>query len=454
MSEIRGDIVEASIDTEASDKLYPESKMLEKRLEWFKDLKLGVLIHWGLYSQAGIVESWQLSEKDEWAREPKAWRDDIETLKLDYWNLISEFNPTSFDPNRWAELFQYAGIKYGLFSTKHHDGFNLFNTMESEFKVSGKQSPFKVDATQKVFEAFRQHDIAAGAYYSKADWYSPYYWIDDGSITGRHANYDTKEYPEIWDKYVTFVHRQIHELTHNYGKVDFLWLDAGWCGYGNENLQMDQLAEIAREDQSELIIVNRAMGGRHENYVTPERRIPNWDEIPSKAWESNIPLGNDWGYVPTDVFKPSSMIIKNLVDVVSKGGNLVIGVGPTPEGTITQEETTILTDLGDWMAIYSEGIYSTRPLIEVNKQQTDFKIVHRDNDYYLYFDVDKMPNTGPFALNQLLDKHLDKLDVTLFDLANQKEIDLNQDQNGNVLFNIPQLHPNVLGMYGLKATIN
>ena len=108
---------------------------------------------------------------------------------------------------------------------------------------------------------------------------------------GRHASYDPLEQPEIWSRYVDFVHRQIHEITGNYGKVDLLWLDAGWCGQGKEDLQMDRLAEIARRNQPELIIVDRMMGGRHENYVTPERKIPSLEEIPTKVWESNIPIG-------------------------------------------------------------------------------------------------------------------------------------------------------------------
>ena len=121
-----------------------------------------------------------------------------------------------------------------------------------------------------------------------------------------------------------FVHRQIHEITGNYGKVDLLWLDAGWCGQGKEDLQMDRLAEIARRNQPELIIVDRMMGGRHENYVTPERKIPSLEEIPTKVWESNIPIGNDWGYVPHDTFKSSQELVDTLIDVVSKGGNLIL----------------------------------------------------------------------------------------------------------------------------------
>ncbi|MGX7163903.1 alpha-L-fucosidase [Enterococcus massiliensis] len=359
MGVLRGDIEEAKNET-LDETIYPETEMLEKRLEWFKDLKFGVIFHYGLYAQAGIVESWQLSEKDEWARQGREFRKDFKQLQLDYWNLISTFNPTKLDATKWAKVCKEAGFKYCIFTTKHHDGFSMYNTLESEYKVGGKLSPFKRDILKEVFEAFRNEEIAIGAYYSKADWYSPYYWLDDEAVKGRNVSYDTQKYPEIWNRYVTFVHRQIHEITHNYGKIDLLWLDAGWCGQGKEDLDMNRLAEIAREKQDGLIIVDRMMGGRHENYVTPERKIPAIEDIPKKTWESNIPIGNDWGYVPHDTFKSSQELIETLVDVVSKGGNLILGVGPTPEGTFTEEEMRRLSEIGEWLKIYGLGIYETR----------------------------------------------------------------------------------------------
>ena len=142
--------------------------------------------------------------------------------------------------------------------------------------------------------------------------------------------------------------------------MDLLWLDAGWCGQKKEDLKMDRLAEIAREKQPELIIVDRMMGGRHENYVPPERKVPELAEIPKKVWESNIPIGDDWGYVPNDRFKSSQELLETFVDVVSKGGNLILGVGPKPDGTFTDEETKILQEIGNWLNIYGEGIYETR----------------------------------------------------------------------------------------------
>ena len=180
--------------------IYPNSRY-EALSEWFQDLKLGVIFHYGLYAQAGIVESWQLSEKDLWAREGREFRQDFKQLQLDYWNLISEFNPTQLDAKKWAEDCKAAGFKYCIFTTKHHDGFNLFNTMTTEYKVGGKLSPFKRDILAEVFAAFREEGLGIGAYYSKADWYSQYYWLDDETVKGRNASYDTAAHPEIWQKY-------------------------------------------------------------------------------------------------------------------------------------------------------------------------------------------------------------------------------------------------------------
>lgn len=400
MTQIRGDIEVAKNIDQDLNAVYPESQMLQKRLEWFQDLKLGVIFHWGLYAEAGIVESWQLSEKDEWAREPESWRETVQDLQLDYWNLVSTFNPKKFNANEWASTCKQAGFKYCLFTTKHHDGFNMYNTQETEYKIGGKLSPFKRDPLAEISDAFRKEGISMGTYYSKADWFSQYYWLDDQTPKGRGVSYNPDEHPEIWEKYVSFVHRQIKEIMHNYGKIDFLWLDAGWCGQGKEDLHMDRLAEIAREKQPELIIVDRMMGGRHENYVTPERKIPEIHEIPSKVWESNIPLGNDWGFVPTDTFKSSQEIIETFVDVVSKGGNLILGVGPTPQGTFTDEEKQILFDLGEWLDIYGEGIYETRALPKL--KDGDWKITQKQEQlYYVFISTQKSQQYPLFQLSYL-----------------------------------------------------
>lgn len=449
MKKNRGDIEQAKYQEEQEEKDYPETDMLKRRLSWFQDLKFGVIFHYGLYAKAGIVESWQLSEKDEWARANGAYREDLADLKMDYWHLIRTFDPVALDTEKWAELCQRAGFRYCLFTTKHHDGFNLYNTLETEYKIGGKLSPFKRDILKEVFTSFQKAGLATGAYYSKADWYSPFYWLDDSTIKGRHASYDPQKYPNLWERYVLFVHNQIKEITSNYGPIDFLWLDAGWCGQGKEDLRMDRLAEIARENQPELILVDRMMGGRHENYVTPERKIPAVDEIPSKPWESNLPIGNDWGYVPDDVFKTSQELIETLIEVVSKGGNLVLGVGPTPEGRITTEETSILEEIGEWLDCYGEGIYQTRSAYE--KQLG----IHAKGNWYFTYHKEKQIH---YAFHSILEKlpeiiSLSEIrankDSIIEDLATGKRLTIHGEKEGTHLLSGEIAIP-VKGAIGLK----
>lgn len=450
MEKIRGDI-EQSKNRDEQEEIYPETKMLERRLSWFQDLKFGVIFHYGLYAQAGIVESWQLSEKDEWARAGRAYRENIADLRMDYWQLIREFNPKKLNAEKWAELCQKAGFRYCLFTAKHHDGFNLYNTLETEYKIGGKLSPFKRDVLKEVFTAFRSAGLATGAYYSKADWYSPFYWLDDSTIKGRHVSYDTQKHSELWERYVSFVHHQIKEITTHYGPIDFLWLDAGWCGQGKEDLQMDRLAEIARESQPELIIVDRMMGGRHENYVTPERKIPAHDEIPSKPWESNIPIGNDWGYVPNDVFKTSQELIEMLIDVVSKGGNLILGVGPTPEGTITKEETFILEEIGAWLQRYGEGIYHTRPLEKNQSDNTEgwYFTSHKEKDtYYAFRSIQEIPQSF-IKLSEIKAS----IDTVVVDLATEKQLSFYEIDGEYHLLSSEITRP-LNGAIGLRITKN
>jgi len=383
----RGDI-EKEKDIHSENEVYPETELINKKLEWFQDQKLGVIFHWGLYAEAGIVESWQLSETDTWAREPRAWRDDIKTLQKDYWNLIEKFNPTEFDAKELAKLCKEAGYKYMIFTTKHHDGFHMWDTKQSGYKIGGEKSPIKRDLYGEVVEAFRAEGMGIGAYYSKADWYSPYYWSNPDTVKSRRADYDPSENPELWDKYVNFVHKELEEITQNYGPVDILWLDAGWCGMGREDLQMDELAEKVRKTNPDMLIVDRMMGGRHENYVTPERKIPNVKDIPKKPWESNIPYGFDWGYTPTDRYKTSREIIINILDVVSKGGNIILGFGPDGKGLLTQGIIDISGDLAKWMKDNGEGIYGTRAL----KYQVDgrkFYITKKGDALYVHYPFDE-----------------------------------------------------------------
>ena len=346
---------------------------VEEKLKWFQDQKIGVIFHWGLYAEAGIVESWQLSKEDEWAR-GKSWRKDLDTLRKDYWALNQVFDPVNFNPEEWAKQAKATGFKYMIFTTKHHDGFNMYDTKYSDYKITASKSKFhdhqKADIFKHVTEAFRAENIATGAYYSKADWHCPYYWVPGQEAKGRYASYDPLSDPEMWGKFDRFVENQLVEICSDYGPIDILWLDAGWVNSRNEKLSMDKIVQKLRKIKPDMLIVDRTIGGKHENYVTPERKVP--EVPPTKVWESNIRLANNWGYVPNDTYKSFDEILQYLLQVVALGGNIIFGVGPKPDGQLPEEALILMKELGKWLNTYGEGIYGTRPTNQLSAPEWYF----------------------------------------------------------------------------------
>jgi alpha-L-fucosidase len=354
--------------------------LVREKLEEWQDAKLGLLMHWGPYSQWGIVESWSLCSEDEpWCRRSM---DDYGEYKRAYENLQTTFNPTDFDPERWACAAKDAGMRYVVFTTKHHDGFTMFDSQETDYKITGAATPFhsdpRADVTRAIFDAFREQGFLIGAYFSKPDWHSPYYWWPYFATPDRNPNYDIERYPDRWQRFVEFTHNQIDELMSNYGRIDILWLDGGWvrplspeeiqaringANYRftriqSQDIDMPRLVANARAKQPGLIVVDRAVPGPYQNYLTPEARVPA--EPILQPWEVPMPMATSWSYVPDDRYKPARALIHMLADVVSKGGNLLLNIGPGPDGTWHAAAYERLAELGEWMATNGEAIYETR----------------------------------------------------------------------------------------------
>ncbi|MEN8153085.1 MAG: alpha-L-fucosidase [Acidobacteriota bacterium] len=397
------------------ERYIPETNpaVIQKIKQW-QDIKFGLLMHWGSYSQWGIVESWSLSPEEYGWCGRKAGSDpgNYFAYKKEYEALKNTFDPAKFDPDKWAAAAKDAGMKYVIFTTKHHDGFCMFDSGYTDYKVTSPDCPFSADPrsniTREIFDAFRNKGMWTGAYFSKPDWNSPYYWDPKYPPRDRNVNYEPEANPEKWNKFVEFTHNQILELLTDYGKIDILWLDGGWVakaekseisdwtmrklkrtenGYlkhrmVNQDIKMDELVKKAREKQADLIVVDRAVHGKNQNYLTPENRVPK-KALPY-PWESCIISGGGWSHTRNAKYKTGREGIQLLVDIVSKGGNLLLNIAPTPEGEWQKGAYDLLEEYAKWMKINSEGIYNSRVLEPFKEDNICMTRQDNGNAYFFY----------------------------------------------------------------------
>jgi len=344
----------------------PTDPLILERLEWFRDQKLALMMHFGPYSQMGVECSWCLSKEDEWARSAMDWDADLETFRKQYLDLNRSFNPVRFQPEKWAEFAAENGFKYVIFTTKHHDGFCMFDTKYSDYKVTSPDCPFHThkhaNIAKAVFDAFREKGLGIAAYFSKPDWTCPWYWAKGMEIpwgTNRRPTYDIKEHPELWEAFTQYTHNQIMELVEDYGKIDILWLDGGTVKPKNGlDIRLSEVVKKARELQPWLITADRTAATENENYITPEQAIP--DHVIKVPWESCVTIGKRWIYRYNDTYKSARTLVKMLIEVASRGGNLAINVGPQADGRLPEEAMRELRGLGDWLRVNGEAIYGTR----------------------------------------------------------------------------------------------
>ncbi|MFM7218449.1 MAG: alpha-L-fucosidase [Bacteroidota bacterium] len=371
----------------------PDTSIQRRITEW-QDLKFGLLMHWGAYSQWSIVESWSLCPEDlSWATgaRKKGLEGDYAAYRTAYENLKSTFDPQKFDPAKWADAAKAAGMKYVVFTTKHHDGFCMWDTKLTDYKITDSGCKFssdpRSDVTRGIFDAFRARGFWTGAYFSKPDWHSDYYWWKKFPPVDRNANYSIAKYPEQWNKFTEYTHNQIGELMSGYGKIDILWLDGGWVRKKTEeevnttlteiyegsrwarnpqsqDIDIPRLVKEVRSKQPQTLVVDRDVPGPYQNYLTPEQHIP--DSVLPYPWETCMTMGGSWSYVATDKYKPADQLIETLVDIVSKGGNLLLNIGPSPEGEFAPDAYDRLEKIAGWLKLHSEAIYGTHPAKHFN----------------------------------------------------------------------------------------
>lgn len=358
--------------------IYPESAAVREHLNWFRGLKLGLMMHWMPSCQFGSYESWPLSEDSvSWSREDIDWTDDMEEALFQYRNCNKTFYPFKFRPDQMAKLSRECGFKYLLFTTKHHDGFCMYDSQYSDYKITAPDCPFHTsryaDVVGSMFDEFRKEGLAISAYFSKPDWHSPYYWSPDfPKPDSRNVNYSIKEQPELWERFVQYTHNQLMELCTRYGKVDVLWLDGGQVKPGNhgQDIRLGEIAEKIRSgSQPHLIVCDRTAGGPYENIITPEGGVPA--EAMDVPWEACIPMGNHFAFHYDDVCKTPACLVQLFLDIISKGGSLALNVTPRPDGKLPAAQIHAMRCMGRFLNANAEGIYDTHAAP-----------CHSDREYY------------------------------------------------------------------------
>jgi alpha-L-fucosidase len=296
----------------------------------WRQMKFGLFIHWGPVSLKGTEIGWSRGGE-------RRGRNDKSTGSIPveiYDNLYKQFNPVKFDAEQWVQIAKDAGMKYLVFTSKHHDGFSMFDSKLTDYKITN--APFKRDVIGELADACHKGGLKLGYYYSPVDWYHPDYRTENHSC------------------YIKFLHGQLREICSNYGKIDIIWFD----GLGGTAKDWDSvnLFKMIRQLQPHVIINNRAgLTGDHD---TPEQRIGNFQN--ERPWETCMTICRQWAWKLNDQMKSLKQCIDTLVRVVGGDGNLLFNVGPMPDGRIEPRQVERLEEMGAWLKKYGQTIYETR----------------------------------------------------------------------------------------------
>ncbi|HSK14486.1 MAG TPA: alpha-L-fucosidase [Phnomibacter sp.] len=308
------------------------------KLDWFRDAKLGIFIHWGIYSVDGVDESWSFHNR--------------KIGHQDYMAQIKRFTASKYDPEAWAALIQESGAKYAVITTKHHDGVSLYDSKVSTLDVVDA-TPARRDVLTPFYDAIRKRGIKAGAYYSLIDWTYPDYpgFLKDSS------RYKIADDPERWHRFLRFCHAQIDEVMDNFDP-DLVWFDGDWEHSAEEWDAAGIRKNILKRNPN--TIINARLAG-HGDYATPEQHIPI-TRPGGDVWELCMTSNKNWGYHPDDAdYKTPYELISIFADVISNGGNLLFDIGPREDGWIPDEQVHLLKSLGAWNKKHAEAIFATRP---------------------------------------------------------------------------------------------
>ncbi|WP_286710516.1 MULTISPECIES: alpha-L-fucosidase [Sphingobacterium] len=315
-----------------------QNNVSPQKMDWFEDAKLGIFIHWGIYSVDGISESWSFFNN---------------YINHDnYIKQLNGFTAKDYRPKEWAKLIKEAGAKYTVITTKHHDGISMWNTKADKAITTLQDAAAKQDVITPFVKAIQEEGLHTGLYYSLPDWSHPYYDV----FTRNRKRYELKSEPSRWDNYVKYYQKQLTELSEQY-KPELLWFDGDW-EHSAEEWKAKETLNLLRKYNPNIIINSRL--NHHGDYDTPEQGIPV-TRPDAKFWELCYTMNDSWGYQPFDKkYKSPNMIIRTLVDCISMGGNLLLDIGPKADGTIPEEQLNILKQLGRWTHKHAAAIYGTR----------------------------------------------------------------------------------------------
>ncbi len=293
-----------------------------------------------------------------------------------YHQNASSFNPIQYNPQDWARLAKQMGVQYAILTAKHHDGFALFHTQQSEFSI--QQTPYHRDIVRSFLDAMRAHGIRVGLYFSLSDWHHPDYPAFTEADKPYRFDRLPQPTPEQWQRYSEFLAAQLRELLTDYGEIDVLWFDGGW-ERSAEAWKSADLHQMIRSLQPHCLVNDRLPG--FGDFDTPEQFIPA--QPPTRPWETCLTINESWGYNPTDQqFKSARQLIHTLCEVAGKGGNLLLNVSPMGNGEIPPEQVERLEAVSAWMSDHAESIIGTKPGLEA--WQFYGTSTRRENRFYLH----------------------------------------------------------------------
>jgi alpha-L-fucosidase len=342
----------------------PYDAAQQQRMAWFTQARLGMFIHWGLYAvPAGQWPGRENKNRAEWIM----LQEDIPSA--DYEKLAPQFNPVKFDAKAWVAVATSAGMNYLVITAKHHDGFAMYATKQSSYNIVDA-TPFHRDPLKELADECHRAGIMFCVYYSTADWHHPespvqysQRWRDPvtGKIDPNRGYHGAPKADADVGKYADYMKAQLRELLTNYGQVGLIWFDGGGAYRVPERAQLlkaDEINAMIHELQPGTLVNNR-LGGVAD-YSTPEQRIPTGNH--GEPFEVCMTLNKHWGFNQFDHdWKTPAMVVRNIADIASKGGNYLLNVGPTAEGEIPAESIQILKEVGAWTSANAEAIYGTGP---------------------------------------------------------------------------------------------